>query len=199
MSTPSATEPLLLSVNTGRVRPLAIGGRKVLSAMGKQAEAGPVPVGPMGLVGDEQADPSVHGGLDKALYMYPAEHLPWWRAQRQQHGAGLFDEALPHGFVGENLSIEGLLEHKVWIGDRLYFPACTLRVTAPREPCFKFNAVMGLADAGRRMLDQRCCGWYLAVVQPGSIAAGQSFRLEAGPRGLRVDQAFAAKGAKHRR
>lgn len=196
----TSSPPLqLLSVNTGRVQPLVIGGRKVLSAIGKQPAACPVPVGTMGLIGDEQADPTVHGGLDKALYMYPTEHLPWWREQRMQHGSSLFDEPLPHGFVGENLSIHGLLEHQVWIGDRLHFPDCSLRVTAPREPCFKFNAVMGLADAGRRMLAQRCCGWYLAVEQAGSLAAGQHFQLQAGPRGLRVDEAFAAKAAKHRR
>lgn len=65
-----------------------------------------------------------------------------------------------------------------------------LRVTAPREPYFKFNAVIGLRDGGRRMLAQRCCGWYPRVVQAGSIEAGQTFRLEAGLRGLRLDEAF---------
>lgn len=174
-------------------------GRRVLSAIGKQALSGPVAVQPMGLAGDEQADPSVHGGLDKAVYMYPSEHLDWWRAQRLLQGVDQTHTPLPFGHLGENLSISGLLEHEVWIGDELQFPDCVLRVTAPREPCFKFNAVIGLRDGGRRMLAQRCCGWYLRVVQAGSIEAGQTFRLEAGPRGLRLDEAFGAKRLKHSR
>lgn len=199
MSVPSAPALRLTSVNTGRARPLVIQGRSFLSAIGKGPVAGPVAVQPMGLAGDEQADPTVHGGLDKALYMYPTEHLAWWREQRRRQGASLFDEALPPGFMGENLSIEGLLEHEVWIGDVLHLPDCTLRVTAPREPCFKFNAVMGLEDAGRRMADQLCCGWYLAVVRPGTVEAGQAMRLVPGPRGIRVSEAFHAKRLKHRR
>lgn len=189
----------LLSVNTGRARPLEIHGRHFLSAIGKAPVNGPVGVAPMGLTGDEQADPSVHGGLDKAVYAYPQEHLDFWRTQRRERGASLFDEALPPGFVGENLSVTGLLERDVWIGDEMHFPNCVLRVTAPREPCFKFDAVMAVRGAGRLMMEQLCCGWYLAVVQPGTIEAGQDFRLKAGPRGLSVAAAFAGKRAKHLR
>lgn len=189
----------LLSVQTGRAQPLQAGGRTVLSAIGKRPVDGPVAVAPLGLAGDEQADPDVHGGLDKAVYAYPSEHLPFWQALRRERGASLFDESLPPGFMGENLSLEGLLEHEVWIGDELHFPDCVLRVSAPREPCFKFTAVMGLPDAGRVMMERLCCGWYLRVAQPGSIAAGQGFRLVPGVRGLRVSEAFAAKRIKHLR
>ncbi len=189
----------LLSVQTGRAQPLQAGGRTVLSAIGKRPVNGPVAVAPLGLAGDEQADPDVHGGLDKAVYAYPSEHLPFWQALRRERGASLFDESLPPGFMGENLSLEGLLEHEVWIGDELHFPDCVLRVSAPREPCFKFTAVMGLTDAGRVMMERLCCGWYLRVAQPGSIAAGQSFRLVPGARSLRVSEAFAAKRIKHLR
>lgn len=189
----------LLSVNTGTARPLRIGGRNILTAIGKTSVAGPVAVGLLGLQGDEQADLSVHGGLDKAVYAYPVEHLPYWKQLRCDHGVSLFDEPLPFGFVGENLSLEGLLEHQVWIGDELVFPGCVLRVTAPREPCFKFNAVTGLPDAGRRMVERACSGWYLAVAAPGLIEAGQSFTLHPGPRGLSVADAFLAKRLKHQR
>jgi MOSC domain-containing protein YiiM len=189
----------LLSVNTGSARPLRIGSRSFLSAIGKSAVAGPVAVGRLGLHGDEQADPSVHGGLDKAVYAYPSEHLAFWQAQRRAHGVTLFDEVLPPGFVGENLSLAGLLEREVWIGDTLHFPGCVLRVTAPREPCFKFNAVMGLSQAGRLMMQHACPGFYLAVVQPGPIEAGQAFALVPGVRGLSVLDAFAAKRIKHLR
>lgn len=189
----------VLSVNAGSARPLRVGSRTVLSAIGKAPVAGPVPVGRLGLLGDEQADPAVHGGLDKAVYAYPVEHLPFWQAQRRDAGVNLFDETLPPGFMGENLSIDGLLEADAWIGDELHFPGCVLRVTAPREPCFKFNAVMGLAAAGRLMMERLCPGFYLAVVQPGHIEAGQTFTLVPGTRGLRVSDAFAAKRFKHLR
>ena len=98
-----------------------------------------------------------------------------------------------------NLSIQGLNEHQVWIGDELHFPGCVLRVTAPREPCFKFNAVMGLNQAGRLMMERLCSGFYLAVVRTGTIEAGEAFQLVPGTRGLRVSEAFAAKRLKHLR
>jgi MOSC domain-containing protein YiiM len=189
----------LVSVQTGLARPLMAGGRRVLSAIGKTPVSGPVSVGPLGLAGDEQADPSVHGGLDKAVYAYPVEHLPAWQRLRREAGVSLFDEAVAPGFMGENLSIEGLLERDVWIGDELHLPDCVLRVTAPREPCFKFNAVMGLPDAGRRMMAELSSGWYLAVAAPGTVEAGQTFRLRPGPRGLRVSDAFHARRLKHLR
>jgi MOSC domain-containing protein YiiM len=185
----------VVSVNTGAVRPLRIGSRNVPSGIGKSAVTGPVAVMPLGLLGDEQADLSVHGGLDKAVYAYPQEHYALWQAQRRRQGASLFNEPLPMGFMGENLTIDGLLETEVWIGDLLHFPGCSLRVTAPREPCYKFNAVMGLRDAGRLMMEQLCPGFYLSVAQPGSIEAGQAFTVEPGTRGLRVSEAFATQSA----
>lgn len=189
----------VVSVNTGTARPLRVGNRNFLSAIGKTEVAGSVGVGRLGLQGDEQADPSVHGGLDKAVYAYPSEHLAFWQAQRLEHGVSLFNEVLPPGFMGENLSLAGLMEREVWIGDTLHFPACVLRVSAPREPCFKFNAVMGLSQAGRLMMEHACPGFYLAVASPGSIEAGQPFTLVPGVRGLSVLEAFAAKRLKHLR
>ena len=97
----------LLSVNLGLAREVEIGGRKVMTAIGKRAVAGPVAVRPLGLVGDEQADLSVHGGLGKAVYAYPAEHYPFWQTVRAQARASLWDEALPPGSLGENLTISG--------------------------------------------------------------------------------------------
>ncbi len=190
---------LARQVNTGSARRLQVGGRSVLSAIGKAPVEGPVAVGRLGLAGDEQADLSVHGGLDKAVYAYPAAHYPFWQAERRERGVSLFDEALPPGFMGENLTVDGPLEDEVFIGDELHFPDCVLRVTAPREPCFKFTTVMGFAQAGRTMALAGCCGYYLAVDRPGSIAAGQQATLVPGRRSLSIAQAFAAKFAKHSR
>ncbi len=186
-------------VNIGLARRLKVGERSVLTAIGKTSVNGPVAVGPLGLAGDEQADPSVHGGLGKAVYAYPAAHYAFWQAQRRERGVSLFDEALPPGFMGENLTVEGPLEHEMYVGDELHFPNCVLRVTAPREPCFKFNAVMGFPQAGRAMALAGNCGYYLAVDQPGVLCAGEIGTLVPGQRGLSIAQAFAGKWAKHSR
>ena len=189
----------LVSVNIASAKPLLASGRKVLSAIGKRAVSGSAPVIPMGLLGDEQEDLSVHGGLDKAVYAYPVEHYAFWRAARREHGASMFDEDLPHGFMGENLTISGLLELDVFMGDELIFPHCRLRVEAPREPCFKFAAVMGFAQSGKLMVQEARCGWYLSVVHAGSLQAGESFTLISGARRLSIADAIRGKMAKHRR
>ncbi|MGA8514108.1 MAG: MOSC domain-containing protein [Burkholderiaceae bacterium] len=175
------------------------GGRRFLSGIGKRAVQGAVVVGQLGLAGDEQVELSIHGGPDKAVYAYPAEHYPYWQAQRREHGVSLFDEALPPGFVGENLTLTGLREDAVWIGDQLVFADCVLRVTAPREPCFKFDAVMGLAQAGRQMVLTQRCGFYLSVQRSGTLKAGEVFTLVAGQRAMTVAQAISGKRAKHLR
>lgn len=188
------------SVNTGAARPLTIESRRFLSAIGKTPVNGPVAVCALGLQDDEQADLNVHGGLDKAVYAYPSEHYPFWQQVRRDHGVAASDESpLPWGFLGENLSIEGLLEADTWIGDELHFPDCVLRVTAPREPCFKFTAVMGVPQAGKLMMQRGCPGFYLAVVEPGSVRVGDAFQVMPGVRGLSVSEAFSAKRIKHLR
>jgi MOSC domain-containing protein YiiM len=185
----------LISINIAQAKLLLASGRKVLSAIGKRAVQGSVPVLPMGLLGDEQADLSVHGGLEKAVYAYPLEHYAFWKAARREAGVSLFDEDLPHGFIGENLTISGLLEANVYVGDVLHFPHCTLRVEAPREPCFKFAAVMGFAQSGKRMVQEARCGFYLSVAETGSLQAGESFTLSAGARRLSIADAIRGKMA----
>lgn len=187
----------LLSVQVGRVAPLMVGGRKRMSAIGKTPVAGPVAVGVLGLAGDEQADLSVHGGLSKAVYALPSEHLPWWQAQRQLQGATMFTEALAPGCLGENLSLQGVLEADVFIGDCLRWGDVVLRVTQPREPCGKFNAIMGYDLAAKDMVQSGRCGFYLAVDQPGVLQAGASFEVIAGPRSMGVLQVLQHKARKH--
>ncbi|MBP7453364.1 MAG: MOSC domain-containing protein [Ottowia sp.] len=190
----------ILSVNVGAAARVSVGNRTVLSGIRKTPVPGPVAVRPLGLAGDEQADLSVHGGLHKAVYAYPSEHLPFWQAQRREGGASLFDEALPPGFMGENLTLAGLLEDAVFIGDTLTFDGsdCVLRVTAPREPCGKFVAVMGLPTAARTMVREARCGFYLAVEVPGAVQAGMAVQLHPGARSYSIPDAIRAKWAKHR-
>ncbi|MDH4059478.1 MAG: MOSC domain-containing protein [Aquincola sp.] len=182
----------LVSVNVGQVRRIEIDGRSVTTAIVKRAVTGSVRVRPPGLEGDEQADPSVHGGLAKALYAYPVEHYPFWRTVRAQAGAAAWDAPLAYGGLGENLTVSGLTEDRAYIGDRLRFANCTLAVSEPRHPCFKFNAAMGFAQAGQMMAQSTWCGFYLAVIEAGTIEAGEAFVLHAGPREVRIDELFRA-------
>ena len=184
----------ILSVNTARVEQRLINGRKVATAIGKRPRPDAVAYGPMGLDGDEQADPTVHGGLSKAVYAYPSEHLPVWRTMRAQARASDWDHEIPPGLMGENLTLEGLLETQLWLGDRLCFDdGGVLVVSEPRFPCFKFNAAMGFNKAAKLMVESGWCGTYLAVLQPGTVQAGQSFRLEPGPREVGLVEAFRSK------
>lgn len=189
----------ILSVQTATARRVMIQDRAVLTAIHKRAVAGPVAVMRLGLAGDEQADLSVHGGLDKAVYAYPSEHYPMWLAARRDAGLTGIDDTLPSGSLGENLSLQGLLESDVWVGDVLRFANCALRVTQPREPCYKFNAAMGFNTAAKTMAQAGCCGFYLAVDEPGSLQAGEPFELLPGQRGLGIPEAFKARMFKHLR
>ena len=191
--------PQLFSVQTGAARRIKIGERHILTAYGKQAVGGVVAVLPLGLMGDEQADLSVHGGLEKAVYAYPSEHYACWQAARREAGLADIDDSLPHGSLGENLTLQGVLETDVWAGDVLRFANCALRVTLPREPCYKFNAAMGFGRASRLMAQTGFCGFYLAVQTPGTLCAGEPFEVVPGRRSVSIPTMFAAKMSKHLR
>jgi MOSC domain-containing protein YiiM len=147
----------------------------------------------LGIEGDEQADLSVHGGTSKAVYAYPSEHYPFWQTVRAQARVALWDEQLAPGALGENLTLSGLLESELWIGDRLRLPGCLLGVSEPRFPCFKFNAAMGFAQAGKLMVQSGYCGSYLAVIEPGVVAAGDAIELIPGPREVGLRELFKAR------
>lgn len=189
----------LLSVQTGSARRVKIGERTLLTAINKQPVQGHVPVMPLGLMGDEQADLSIHGGLEKAIYAYPSEHYAFWRDARLNAGVSPIDETLPHGILGDNLTLAGLLETDVWAGDVLQFANCALTVTIPREPCHKFNVAMGFSHATKLMANTGYCGFYLSVRESGSISAGEKFELIAGRRSVSIVQLFNAKMFKHLR
>ncbi len=178
----------ILSVNAGRVAPLSVseGGQRqsVMSAIRKQALQGVVTVQPLGIAGDEQADLTVHGGLDKAVYLYPVEHHAFWREQLRS--AKREERSFDFGEFGENLSSEGLLEESLWIGDRLQIGEVLLQVTEPRQPCFKFAARMGYAAAVRHMLQSGRTGVYLKVITEGRLQAGDEIVLIPGKRDVSI-------------
>jgi MOSC domain-containing protein YiiM len=189
----------VLHVCVGRAREVHIGGRRVMTAIAKCPAGGPVPVRLLGLEGDEQADLTVHGGLAKAIYAYPHEHYAFWQTVRAQAGVAPWGETLPPGSLGENLTLEGLLEEQLWIGDRLHIgklaPAagCVLAVSEPRAPCFKLDAALGFAHAAKLMAQSGWCGAYLAVLEPGFVQAGDAIELIPGPREVNLRQLFRAR------
>jgi MOSC domain-containing protein YiiM len=180
----------IVHVCTGQARKATINGRSMVTAIHKTPVAGPVAVGPLGLQGDEQGDLSRHGGLSKAVYAYPSQHLAFWQTVRAQAGAGLWDEPVPPGLLGENLVLHGVAEDGLWIGDRLQLPGYTLVVSEPRMPCAKFGAAMGFAQAGKLMAQSGFCGAYLAVLQGGQLQAGEAFELVPGPREVGLLELF---------
>jgi len=183
----------LLSLNVARASAVTIRDRSVMTAIGKRAVEGSRAVGTLGIEGDEQADLTVHGGPSKAVYAYPSEHYPFWQTVRAQAGVAPWDEPLVPGALGENLTLAGVVESEVFIGDVLRFPNCALAVSGPRFPCFKFNAAMGFAHAAKLMVPSAWCGWYFSVREPGTIAAGETFTIVAGPREVGIVELFRAR------
>jgi MOSC domain-containing protein YiiM len=155
----------LVSVNVGLPRRVVWKGRTVLTGIFKQPVSGPIMVRRLDLDGDQQADLSVHGGPDKAVYAYPSEHYPAWQRE-------LLLAELPWGMFGENLTTRGLTEEQVLIGERFQIGAAVLVVTQPRQPCYKLAVRFGRDDILRRFVRSRRTGWYLAVEREGLIQAG---------------------------
>ncbi|MBM3391909.1 MAG: MOSC domain-containing protein [Betaproteobacteria bacterium] len=158
------------AVFAGGVRPLPPEGQP--SGIVKHAVAGPVALGFEGLAGDAQADRKVHGGPDKALHHYPAEHYAAWAAAYPQCAA----QFVP-GSLGENVSTTGWTEENVCVGDVFRIGAARVQVTQPRSPCWKINHRYGLENALQFVAERGLTGWYCRVLEPASIAAGDAFEL----------------------
>jgi MOSC domain-containing protein YiiM len=170
----------VVSVNVGLPRTVRDGRREVATAIFKQPVAGRVAVRRLNLDGDRQADLAVHGGPEKAVYAYPAEHYPYWREQFPER-------ELPWAQFGENLTTEGLLEDAIHIGDRFRVGTAELVVTQPRMPCFKLGIRFGRPDMVKRFLASRRTGFYFAVAVEGEVAADDPITpLARHPAGVRV-------------
>ena len=177
----------LLSISSGKVMPL-FGSHHpnystVASAINKQsvstlASLAPVEITRLGVAGDEQADLSVHGGIEKAIYVYPIEHYAFWNELLSRETKKSVD--LPMGAFGENFTIEGLLETEVFVGDQMQIGDLQFTVVKLREPCFKFNAKMGYKGAAKAMLQSGFSGWYLRVNQTGVLSAGAEITVTPG-------------------
>ena len=157
----------IVSVNVGLPKEIQAGGQTVETGIFKRPVTGPVVVRSLNLDGDRQADLKVHGGVDKAVYLYPSEHYPFWERE--------LSCKLPEwGAFGENLTIQGILEDAISVGDSIEIGTAVLQVTQPRLPCFKLAAKFQRDDIIKRFLDSRRTGFYARVIQEGSLEAGDA-------------------------
>lgn len=155
----------IVSVNVGLPREIDWRGEPVLTGIFKAPVEGRIAMRTLNLDGDRQADLSVHGGPEKAVYAYPLEHYPYWRAL-------LRTDDLPPASFGENLTLEGLTENDVSIGDRLCIGTAEVVVTQPRVPCYKLAAKFDRPEIVREFLESGHSGFYFAVAQQGEVGAG---------------------------
>lgn len=162
-TTPS--ESRLLAVSVGQPQDAEWQGKPLRTAIVKSKVAGRVAAGRLGLAGDRQADPSVHGGVDKAVYAYDLSSVDYWRRElaRPDLDAGLF---------GQNLTLEGWPERQVFIGDRFRIGTACFEVSQPRQPCHKLAWRIGDPAFPKRFLESGRVGYYLRVVEEGEIGAG---------------------------
>jgi MOSC domain-containing protein YiiM len=161
----------LLSVNVGRPHTLEWNGRPITTAIFKQAVAGPVALAGVNLAGDQQADLTVHGGPDKAVYAYDMAHYDAWRALLPT-----WTDWAP-GLFGENLTTTGLLETEVRVGDVYGIGTARLRAVQPRQPCYKLNVRFADGGMAGRFARLKRPGIYFRVVEPGTVQAGDPLAL----------------------
>lgn len=160
----------IAQIRIGKVAPLGPNG--VPSGIDKHPQDGPVRVGPLGLLGDEQADLRHHGGPNKAIHAYAMSHYPTWIAEYPGHAARLG----PGGF-GENLVVQGASEAEICLGDHWQIGDTLLEVSQGRQPCWKLNLRFGIADMAYRVQMTGRTGWYFRVIQGGAISAGDQANL----------------------
>jgi MOSC domain-containing protein YiiM len=185
----------ILAICAGKAKPLTGINHpdyaSVLSGIDKKplstlSEVLPVSIGMLGIDGDEQADLEVHGGLEKAVYAYPSEHYKFWKEVYQNEVKQT--PTWQAGQFGENLLIEGVLENEVFVGDQWRIGEVELAVVKMREPCFKFNAKMGFSSASKRMVESGRSGWYLRVIKPGQIKAGDAIQIIPGKQEISIQE-----------
>ena len=164
------TSAQILQVLTGPVAALGTAGKT--SAIAKNPVTGPIAIGPLGLEGDAQADLRVHGGHDKAVHLYAWAHYAAWRAE-------LGDRPVLQapGAFGENLSVSGLDEASVCLGDRWQAGSAVLEVTQGRQPCWKLNLRFGVPDMAVRVQNTLRAGWYCRTLQAGVVQSGDALQL----------------------
>jgi MOSC domain-containing protein YiiM len=174
----------LISINIALPREIIHGGQAITTGIFKAPVAGPVWLGRLNLAGDGQADLRVHGGADKAVYVYPFEHYAFWAGELGRHD-------FFHGQFGENFTTKGLLEDEVCIGDVFRIGEARVQVTQPRSPCFKLGIRMSYENFPMRFATANRTGFYMRVLEEGMVAAGDAIdRVERAAGSMNVRDVF---------
>jgi MOSC domain-containing protein YiiM len=160
----------IISLNVGKPQLVIVNDQPVSTGIFKKPIADRVMLRTLNLDGDRQADLSVHGGPDKAVYVYPSEHYPFWKHE-------LPEMELPWGMFGENLTTTGLLETETHIGDRFRVGSAEVKVTQPRMPCYKLAIRFERNDIIKRFLVSERTGFYFSVLKEGEVGTGDEFEL----------------------
>ncbi|MGB3586746.1 MAG: MOSC domain-containing protein [Tunicatimonas sp.] len=160
----------IASVNVGLPQKVTFQGKEISTGIFKSPTNEPVMVRKLNLDGDRQADLRVHGGVAKAVYAYPQQHYAGWKQDFPQHD-------FPTAVFGENLTVDGLDETTVNIGDQFLAGECELQATQPRFPCFKLGIRFGDPKMIRHFLQRNQPGVYFSVIKEGSVQAGDSLTL----------------------
>jgi len=159
----------IVSVNVGTPRQVTAGDGVVTTGIFKTPVAGRVRLQTLNLDGDRQADLTVHGGPDKAVYVYSAEHYPAWCDE--------LGGELPWGAFGENFDVDGCLEDEICLGDTIRAGTALLQVTEPRLPCYKLGIKFGDPGMIKTFLDSGRTGFYGRVIEAGEVGAGDVFTI----------------------
>jgi len=167
--TTSPPDAKLLTIQVARPVPVPHMDREVRTGIFKRPVEGPVMVRTLNIDGDEQGDLTVHGGVDKAVYCYASEHYPAWQEE--------LGRELPFGTFGENLTVSGLFEDQLHVGDVLEVGDAVLQVVQPRFPCYKLGIKIGDQRFVKRFQESGRSGFYCRVLQEGNIEPGQPIKL----------------------
>ena len=170
----------LVSVNVGKPRLAGFSGVTVNTGIFKRPVEGRVALTATNLAGDGQADLSVHGGVDKAVYAYPCEHYDFWCEALER-------DDLEPGQFGENFTVRGMLENEITIGDVFRVGSAVVEVSQPRSPCSKLGIRMKMSEFPKLFLRSLRSGFYLRVLEQGDVGAGDRFeRLRRDPVAITV-------------
>lgn len=159
---------LIDALLVGGPKPFRADGTK--SAMAREPVAGPVMLRKLGFDNDQVADPTVHGGVDKAVHFYPAEHYPRWIAYFAAKGLEPHPLLEAAGAFGENVSASGLTEEKVKIGDRFRMGQALVEVAQGRQPCWKIDHHFGVRGLTAAVIETGRCGLYFRVIEEGLVS-----------------------------
>lgn len=160
----------VLSVNIGEKKTILWRGKEVQTGIFKQPVSGPIILGLSDVAGDVVYDRKYHGGIDKACYIYSAEHYPFWKEKYP-------DLDWNYGMFGENITVEGLHESQIQIGDIFYVGACRVQVTQPRQPCFKLGVRFNNQKILKEFIHHPFPGIYVKIIEPGEVKKGDTFQL----------------------